>query len=222
MKRLEMHLNLTSLTKVAVLAFKGWVVALYPRSSFADDVPKWGVVRPTTTTGHLMMHFGLFGVLLARLAETKGRPLPFIPSFNGGSDPAGHVEEKDMPTEVWIRFAPPKGENRKFRVKHIWDFEPFDPAYLAGYNVRKFSVKPSYCLGRETIEAVALDGELTTDEVDFIAASNLYRNNPYHDGPECCNRPMINLTTQETATWGERQWKCAVCGREIVVESKKD
>lgn len=44
---------------------------------------------------------------------------------------------------------------------------------------RKLAGKPVYILGRNTVERVAVDSMLQTENVDFIAASDLFRKNPY-------------------------------------------
>ena len=43
--------------------------------------------------------------------------------------------------------------------------------------------KPCYCLGRNTIERVANESQLETNEVDFVAADDLFHKNPYAQQP---------------------------------------
>lgn len=44
---------------------------------------------------------------------------------------------------------------------------------------KPMSDTPIYCLGQNTIERVANESQLITDNVCFIAASDLYQQNPY-------------------------------------------
>ena len=45
---------------------------------------------------------------------------------------------------------------------------------------KPMSDTPIYCLGQNTIERVANESQLITDNVCFIAASDLYQKNPYN------------------------------------------
>lgn len=42
------------------------------------------------------------------------------------------------------------------------------------------AMKPCYCLGQNTVKRVANEGQLETEQVNFIAASDLYQKNPYN------------------------------------------
>lgn len=39
--------------------------------------------------------------------------------------------------------------------------------------------------------------------------------------PVCCGHKMYDITTQEVATWGDSEFLCDVCGKQLKVETKK-
>lgn len=58
-------------------------------------------------------------------------------------------------------------------------WQDLKPEIKAAWDAAVKAVKPCYVLGRESIEKIAATGELITEHVDFIAADNLYHQNPY-------------------------------------------
>jgi len=61
--------------------------------------------------------------------------------------------------------------------------------------------KPCYCLGRNTIELVANNGQLITDHVDFVAASDLFQKNPYAVTTDCAQSPHEVRLPMDDAYW---------------------